>query len=215
HLEPHGGPFCQRAPEFTPLLATQLADEESLPGFPLAGDQQLASGLLFNALRHDVQPQAVAEFDHGPHDGGAPGVGRHLANQGLVDRQHSPVPLFGFPAISQTHLRGVDTSRRAYMPAAVWPTSSYLGISSSSPRCAQPTGFPPRRVEGQGGGFLAAPDFSRLPQLSTSQICYGHPAFLDVTRSCTDTRWLLSSRSCRRPRRPGLWRLALWHSRIG
>src|SRR5947209_3493568 len=24
HLEPHGGPFCQRAPEFTPLLATQL-----------------------------------------------------------------------------------------------------------------------------------------------------------------------------------------------
>src|SRR5207245_4219845 len=67
HLEPHGGPFCQRAPEFTPLLATQLADEESLPGFPLAGDQQLASGLLFNALRHDVQPQAVAEFDHGPH----------------------------------------------------------------------------------------------------------------------------------------------------
>src|SRR5260370_17501677 len=70
------------------------------------------------------------------------------------------------------------------MPAAVWRMSGGLGFSS--PRV--PHIRVPSLLRRGGGGcvFAQAPPMFCTTALSASQTCYGHPAVLDVTRSCID-----------------------------
>src|SRR5712692_5562415 len=69
------------------------------------------------------------------------------------------------------------------MPAAVWPMSACLGISSPHvPHIKSP----PFLRRGGGGCVFAQPPMFCTTALSASQTCYGHPAVLDVTRSCID-----------------------------